>query len=205
MAKYETHKPTLNELDYPTQIDAFIDAVGTDMDTIDSKSYATVISPVVGNIAEMNSGGDLVDSGLTTTDVPQTSGALVNNQFLMADASGNIVDSGISRFGTVNQFASVNIAIVANTTAGPTAHGMNTKPYTVSLYLECTIIEHNYAVGNQVLISAADLGLIVDDNNYTLIMPTVLPVYQVPDKTSRILDTITPANWEYVIKGVKND
>ena len=206
MAKYEIHKPTLNGTDYPTQISNFIDAAGTDMDTYDTESYATVISPITGNLAEMNALGDLVDSGLATTSVPQTSGALVNGQYLMADASGNIVDSGVSKLGTVSQFESANIPMTISTSPSA-AHGMNTKPRAISLWLECITTEHGYSVGDQVLIASTGLALMVDGTNYTLIIPSVLPVYDnIPAKASpHAAQTITPAKWEYVITGVKND
>jgi|VirMetMinimDraft_7_1064189.scaffolds.fasta_scaffold02063_3 hypothetical protein len=96
-----------------------------------------------------------------------------------------------------------------NTTT-TTAHGLGAVPSFLSQQFECKTAEHGYSIGDIVELNVVGPGegsysghgaVVKDATNLSLI--TTNATYGIPNKTTRVIYGITPANWKLTITPYK--
>ena len=96
-----------------------------------------------GNLAELDSNGNLVDSGIAESDKADKVAGATNGNLAELDASGNLVDSGIStskaaqnRFDV--EFLAQTLTIISNTATSFVVSGDHTSVFTTGRMLQLT-------------------------------------------------------------------
>jgi hypothetical protein len=96
-----------------------------------------------------------------------------------------------------------------NTTT-TTAHGLGAVPSFLSQQFECKTAEHGYSIGDIVELNVVGPGegsysghgaVVKDATNLSLI--TTNATYGIPNKTTQIIQALTPANWKLTITPFK--
>ena len=96
-----------------------------------------------------------------------------------------------------------------NTTT-TTAHGLGAVPSFLSQQFECKTAEHGYSIGDIVELNVVGPGegsysghgaVVKDATNLSLI--TTNATYGIPNKTTRVIQALTPANWKLTITPFK--
>lgn len=128
---YRIHKPILNEIGYPEDIDNLIDALYADItlsptgidprltDVESDKANKVATALPEGNLAELDSNGDLVNSGILSAEVATKDSTIIadNVDYLVSiDNLGRIKNSGLTTVG-----AGLNDSMVSLTDTDITA------------------------------------------------------------------------------------
>ena len=88
------------------------------------------------------------------------------------------------------------------------AHGLGVEPWDVAFEIECLTAEHNYSIGDRVIVSAHNNStttarfnsVVVDATNITIRLSSQAAVFAGADKTTGAVALFTNANWELYVK-----
>lgn len=100
--RYNAYLPTIGETDYVTQIPAFYDAVGTDIDNLSSVDLNTLIPKIPNSpdptdlIAKFTADGSVQKTDFTDSDVALQDGTLLQDFLVSVDSNGRLKNSGLS-------------------------------------------------------------------------------------------------------------
>jgi len=90
------------------------------------------------------------------------------------------------------------------------AHSLEAKPLLIQCLLVCKTTEHNYSVDDEVFISSQvggaydttskGVSIVPDSTNLNIRYGSDANVFNVPNKTTGVLQVITIANWKFVVR-----
>lgn len=119
MADYSGNKPTTGTKDYTTAIDNLIDDLGTDVTAVENSianieiSKPNTVLGAPGELAVLDSVGDISNSGTKSLDVALQAESLPEGYLVMADANGRLKNSGVT---ALNPGGNDSVASLTDTT-----------------------------------------------------------------------------------------
>lgn len=159
-----------------------VDAITEIAAALKSGADGTIVTGtagVNGNLAEWNTDGDVVDSGVATSSVPSITAGTALTKDPVAFSSSTVQ-----------------------------AHGLGAEPSFLKVVLECKTGEGGYSSGDRILISAGGLventglgsaaySIVVDATNVTLLLADAFG--RITNKTTQSNFEINAANWKVIV------